>query len=251
MKEETRIKHYLLEKLGERGKNRKGLMRVIRDYQSWMDPEENTVDAVLAYAKRHGHDVKSRKGYIVDNRYYLYVYLFCELNVRLSDIARMFNVSHCTVLHALTDFEHRAVDPKFLDRTIASRKRFPYNLYKAVAVIEIKRGYGKLEGVETTDLDNESLHLYLIKSLIEKDSLKGSVLKDRQASKWKRYFLFYELKKHNWSNAHIAETFGISRRETVREGIIAMKDDVSRRLNRTYIRGYMSKFDNLDPIMLQ
>lgn len=239
-----RIDKYLQARLGKRGQNRSGLARLIEEYPYWTDPDESSVDSVLKFAKNEGFTKKTRKGYVFDNRQYLYVYLFCIHNVRPSEMARKFDFNHGTILSAINVFEARINDHKFLERTAVARRKFPLDLRKAVVILEVKKGYGKQNSLDTNDLTDKELHLSLVRSLMRKDGLDG-YLRGHPDKTWKRYFLFSELKKHGWSNQRIVDFFGLRTRTCAWQGLDMMNNPTLREKHREHLRRYEQLFKHI------
>ena len=78
-----------------------------------------TLEEVKEYIKENGLDSKSRKRPLVDERMYLYAYLFYFLELdNLTAIGKMFGgKDHATIRYMLIEASERQFDPEFMRNT--------------------------------------------------------------------------------------------------------------------------------------
>ena len=75
VKEQQRIKRYLVHRLGERARSMKGLTRLIHEYSTWVDPNADGLQRVRGDIKDNKLDKVNSKYEIAYQRFYLYAYL--------------------------------------------------------------------------------------------------------------------------------------------------------------------------------
>ena len=225
-----RAKRFLLSKFGPLRLQGEGIARLLEEFRTWVDPNEDIIDSVMHYAREMGFVSKSRKAWLVDNRMYLYAYLTFNFNLGPSQIGELFGVNHATIIHSLNDFyQYRFEEVKFLRNTEDIRFKYYVEMDILVAIIKAKRDGSKHYMVAKRVTTKEEMHLQMIQSITDAENLRGQLMSYDLT--WKRWFLFGELKKHGWSNQRIANYFDLTARATVAHGLRQIKDEVAYKHN--------------------
>ena len=94
------IEIYLAKRLGKRGVGRKGLARLIQEFEGYLFTD------IQDYIEVNGLNVKSNKREKVYLRSYLYAYLRYEEDMSLTTIGKMFNKHHSTIIFGLKNYDN-------------------------------------------------------------------------------------------------------------------------------------------------
>ena len=158
-----RAKRFLLSKFGPLRLQGEGIARLLEEFRTWVDPNEDVIDSVMHYAREMGYVSKSRNAPLVDNRMYLYAYLTYNFNLGPSQIGRLFGVGHATVIHALNDFyQYRFEEAAFLKHTKNTRFKYYIEMDILVAIIKAKRDGSKHYMVAKRVTTKEEMHLLIV-----------------------------------------------------------------------------------------
>ena len=127
MKESERIKRYLVHRLGERGRSKKGLVRLIQEYPLWVDPNADGLEYIRKYIEAHKLDKVTKEHEIAYQRFYLFAYLRKHTTLSYQTMADMTGLdSHASVMHGIKKHylwvEQR--DPEYMNIISEVRKYF-------------------------------------------------------------------------------------------------------------------------------
>lgn len=75
------------------------------------------IEDIKNYIIRYNLDEKNRKRYAVDQRTYLYAYLYHELKISCSQIGKMFKRSHATIIFSLKSADTIQHQDEFINNT--------------------------------------------------------------------------------------------------------------------------------------
>jgi hypothetical protein len=83
------------------------------------------IEEVKEFIKTNGLDVKSRKRYLIDKRSYMYKYLEITFGMSKTQIGKIFNKDHATVIHGLKSYEQNKTLKDYLFNVQGLIKEFP------------------------------------------------------------------------------------------------------------------------------
>ena len=113
--------------LGERGRSRGGLVRLIQGYSTWVDPNADGLEYIRKYIEANKLDKATKEHGVSYQRFYLFAYLRKHTKLSYQAMADMTGLdSHASVMHGIK-MHHRWIedrDPEYLNIISEVRKYF-------------------------------------------------------------------------------------------------------------------------------
>jgi len=138
---------FLSVKFGKRGSDKKGLARLLTEFETWEESNDDEISYIVDWCHDRGYFDLVRKHDIVDNRTYFAAYMIAKFGLGPVAIERLSGIGYSLISYHTRDMEAKFDDSVFMSNTKLIREKFPFDEADMADMVNASRRSSKVKGV--------------------------------------------------------------------------------------------------------